>query len=98
MSTIHPANEPNKGSQFLYPLWYVTVFAKESHTNGQTYYVRAPSEAIGCARAILLHSEKFEKITVEEVIGGWMATENGYGLGNGDAPPSTQEGGCTVKL
>lgn len=82
MSTIHPSIEPNKDSSFVWPLWYVTIFERESHTSGDTYYMRAPTGATGVARAVILHPRPFAKITVEEC--DWeMDQEVGYGIGEG---------------
>lgn len=82
MSTIHPAIEPNPESAFVWPLWYINIYERTAHTNGDTYYQRAPTAATGVARAVLLHPRPFEKITVE--LCDWaMDQEVGYGIGEG---------------
>jgi hypothetical protein len=81
MSTIHPENEPRKESALIYPMWWVVVYEREAHTNGESYYVRAPSRATGIIRALALHPDDrpFEKISIEEAT-SFMDCEAGYGL------------------
>lgn len=81
MSTIVDPKEPRKESAFIYPMWWVMVFEKEEHTNGNSYYVRAPNAAMGVVRALALHPDSlpFEKIGVQEAT-DFMDCEAGYGL------------------
>ena len=81
MSTIVDEKEPRRESAFIYPMWLVMVYEKEEHTNGQSYYVRAPNAAMGIVRALALHPEElpFEKVVVTDAT-TFMVCESGYGL------------------